>query len=41
MNVDKAMLSMIDNLPKNTGKNLEEWISIFRKENSLKYGEIV
>ena len=41
MDVDKAMQSMIDNLPKNTGKNLEEWISIVRKENSVKHGEII
>lgn len=41
MDVDKAMQSMIDNLPKNTGKNLEEWITIVNKENMDKHGEIV
>lgn len=41
MDVDKAMQSMIDNLPKNTGKNLEEWIAIVSKENIAKHGEII
>ncbi len=32
---------MVDNLQKNTGKTLEEWIVIFKKENLEKYGQII
>lgn len=39
--MDKATLSMIENLSKNTGKTLEEWITIVQKENFAKHGEII
>ncbi|MBE2256837.1 MAG: DUF4287 domain-containing protein, partial [Ignavibacteria bacterium] len=29
--MDKATQTMIDNLKKNTGKSLEDWISIVKK----------
>ncbi|WP_338218947.1 DUF4287 domain-containing protein [Algoriphagus sp. oki45] len=32
---------MIDNLQKNTGKSLEEWIAIVQKQNLGKHGEIL
>lgn len=38
---DKAELTMIENLNKNTGKTLEQWISIVKKENFQKHGEII
>lgn len=39
MDIDKAMQNMIDNLHKNTGKSLEQWIAIVQKENFSKHGE--
>ena len=39
--MDQAAQTMIDNLHKNTGKSLEEWISIVKKENFAKHGEII
>lgn len=36
-----AEQSMIDNLHKNTGKTLDEWIAIVKKENFNKHGEIL
>lgn len=39
--MDKATQTMIDNLQKNTGKTLEQWIDIVSKENFAKHGEIV
>ena len=41
MDVDKAFQTMIENLQKNTGKSLEEWIEIVKKENLAKHGQIV
>jgi len=41
MDVDKAFQTMIDNLQKNTGKSLEEWVDIVKKENLPKHGQIV
>jgi hypothetical protein len=41
MDLDKATQTMIDNLHKNTGKTLEEWISIVQKENFQKHGEMM
>jgi predicted transport protein len=41
MNIDMAMQSMIDNLLKNTGKSLEQWIDVVNKENFAKHGEII
>ena len=32
---------MVENLQKNTGKSLEEWIAIVRQENFEKHGQIV
>ena len=39
--MDQAAQTMIDNLAKNTGKTLEEWIVIVKKENFAKHGEIM
>lgn len=41
MDVDKALQTMIENLQKNTGKSLEEWIAIVKSENLAKHGQIV
>jgi predicted transport protein len=41
MDIDKATQTMIDNLYKNTGKTLEQWMAIVNKENFAKHGEIV
>ena len=41
MELDSAKQTMIDNLPKNTGKFLEEWMKMLRGINSSKHGEIV
>ena len=39
--MDQAAQTMIDNLQKNTGKSLEEWISIIKATRIEKHGEIV
>lgn len=39
--MDKATQTMIENLNKNTGKTLEDWIKIVKKENFAKHGEMV
>lgn len=39
--MDKAIQTMIDNLHKNTGKTLEQWIEIVTNENFEKHGEII
>lgn len=39
--MDKGTQTMIDNLQKNTGKTLEQWIKIVNKESFTKHGEIV
>lgn len=39
--MDLATQTMIDNLNKNTGKTLEQWIDIVKKENFSKHGEII
>lgn len=39
--MDKAIQTMIENLSKNTGKTLEQWIKIVSKENFEKHGEII
>ena len=41
MESDKAEKTMIDNLHKNTGKTLEQWIDIVKKENFEKHGQIM
>lgn len=39
--MDKATQTMIENLHKNTGKTLEQWIDIVKEQNFAKHGEIV
>jgi predicted transport protein len=39
--MDKAEMTMIENLHKNTGKTLDQWIEIIKKENFEKHGQIV
>lgn len=39
--MDKAAQTMIENLYKNTGKTLEQWIEIAAKENFTRHGEII
>lgn len=39
--VDKATTTMIENLYKNTGKTLEQWIEIVNQNQFSKHGEIV
>lgn len=37
--MDKATQTMVDNLTKNTGKTLEQWIAMVQKKNFTKHGE--
>jgi predicted transport protein len=39
--MEKAAQTMIDNLHKNTGKTLEQWIEIVKAQNFEKHGEIM
>ena len=39
--MDKATQTMIENLHKNTGKTLQQWIDIVKKQNFSKHGEII
>lgn len=39
--MDKAEQTMMDNLLKNTGKTLDQWVAIVRKENFEKHGQIL
>lgn len=39
--MDKATQTMIENLHKNTGKTLEQWIDVVKEQNFAKHGEIV
>lgn len=39
--MDKATQTMIDNLHKNTGKTLQQWIDIVKRQNFAKHGEII
>lgn len=39
--MDKATQTMIENLHKNTGKTLEQWVYIVKKQNFAKHGEII
>lgn len=39
--MDKATQTMIENLHKNTGKTLEQWIDIVRNQKFEKHGEII
>ena len=37
--MDKALQTMIANMPEKTGKSLQEWTRILRKKNFAKHGE--
>ncbi|QNL21470.1 DUF4287 domain-containing protein [Hyphobacterium sp. CCMP332] len=39
--MDKALQSMIENMPEKTGKSLDEWKSILKKKNFAKHSEAV
>lgn len=39
--MDKALQTMIENLHKNTGKTLDQWINIVNKQKIAKHGEII
>jgi len=39
--MDKALQTMINNIPKKTGKSLEEWATILKRKNFAKHGEAV
>ncbi len=39
--MDKGTQTMIENLYKNTGKTLEQWIDIIKKESLAKHGEML
>lgn len=39
--MDPAAKTMIENLKKNTGKSLEQWITIVNKKNFTKHGEYI
>jgi predicted transport protein len=39
--MDQAAQTMIDNLEKNSGKSLDQWIVIIQKEGFKKHGEIL
>jgi len=39
--MDKATLTMIENLHKNTGKTLEQWTDIVKKESPPSHGEAI
>jgi predicted transport protein len=39
--MDQATQTMIENLKKNTGKSLEEWVAIVHRSKLEKHGEIV
>ena len=39
--MDDAAKTMIENLQKNTGKSLEEWVDLVKKQKLEKHGEIL
>lgn len=39
--MDKALQTMIDNMPEKTGKSLQEWIGILKTKGFEKHGEAV
>ena len=41
LEMDKALQTMIDNMPEKTGKSLAEWIKILQSKNFAKHGESV
>jgi predicted transport protein len=41
MSVDKALQTMIDNMPEKTGKSLEDWKKVLAKQSFTKHSEAV
>ena len=39
--MDKALQTMIENMPEKTGKKLEEWFEVLKKENIEKHSVAV
>lgn len=39
--VDKALQTMIDNMPEKTGKSLEEWFALLQTKSFTKHGEFM
>ncbi len=39
--MDKAEQTMLDNLQKNTGKSLEQWVDFVKKQHLDKHGQIL
>ncbi len=39
--MDKATITIIENLHKNTGKTLEQWTDIVKTQNFTKHGEVI
>lgn len=39
--MDKGTQTMIDNLHKNTGKTLEQWVTIVNEQHLSKHGEVI
>lgn len=39
--MDKALKTMIDNMPEKTGKSLEEWIDLLKEKNFAKHSDAV
>lgn len=39
--MDKALQTMINNMPEKTGKSLEEWIKILKEKSFIKHSEAV
>jgi len=39
--MDKALQTMIDNMPEKTGKSLEQWKALLAKKSLLKHSESV
>ncbi len=39
--MDQAFQTMMDNIYKNTGKTVDEWVKIVREKNFAKHGEII
>lgn len=40
-NLDKAKQTMLDNIPKKTGKTLKQWFAILKKYKFKKHGELM
>lgn len=39
--MDQAEQTMLDNLKKNTGKSLEQWVAVLKKQKLEKHGEMI